>query len=177
VALTDWSPDGKYILLHLIEARSKTGLDAVAYSIPERKIFPIMQTAAFDCCSRLSPDGRWVSYTSAVSGRNETYVQPFPVATGRFQISTTGGTQARWSGDGKELYYIGADNKIMAVDVRSGETFEAGIPKPLFSVRTKPGGWPYDASRDGRFLINETVHAEGVTPITVVFNWNANPRP
>jgi hypothetical protein len=113
-------------------------------------------------------------YTSALSGRNELYVQPYPIATGRFQISTMGGTQGRWSADGKELFYYSPDSKIMAVDVQAGESFEAGLPKPLFSIHPRAGGWPFDVSRDGRFLINETVRDETSAPVTVVLNWDAD---
>jgi Tol biopolymer transport system component len=173
LAITDSSPDGRYIVFHLIEARTKTGLDVGYYSIAEAKSGLVVQTPSFDCCGRLSPDGKWLSYTSALSGRNEIYVQPFPAVTGRFQISTTGGTQARWSANGKELFYVSPDSKVMAVEIQAGATFEAGLPKPLFSIHAKPGGWPFDVSRDGRFLVNERVHTEGGAPVTVVLNWSA----
>lgn len=114
-----------------------------------------------------------MAYASAMSGRNEVYVQPFPNATARFQISTNGGTQARWSADGKEIFYASPDSKIMAVDVHLDDTFEAGLPKALFSYRQKPGGWPFDVSRDGRFLVNEVARAEMTRPVTLVVNWNA----
>jgi hypothetical protein len=61
----------------------------------------------------------------------------------------------------------------MAVEIQAGATFEAGLPKPLFSIHAKPGGWPFDVSRDGRFLVNERVHTEGGAPVTVVLNWSA----
>jgi Tol biopolymer transport system component len=174
LSLTDWSPDGRMILYHVIETRSKTSLDIDAYSIPDRKSFHVVQTPSVDCCARLSPDGRWLAYASSVSGRNEVYVQPFPVATGKWLISTAGGMQPRWRGDGKRIFYFSPDNKIMEVEIQAGETFEAGVPKPLFTIRAKPGGWPYDVSRDERFLLNETLHSDTLTPVTVVINWDAD---
>jgi hypothetical protein len=175
--LTDWSPDGRYILFHAVEPRSKTGLDVGYYSIADGKIVYPVQTLASDCCARVSPDGRWLAYSSAVSGRNEIHVQPFPAATGRFQITTSGGTQPRWSADGKELFFTSPDSKLMVVKVQTGETVEAGVPKPLFSIRIKPGGWAWDVSRDGRFLVNDSVQSDASSlPITVVLNWNAEAK-
>jgi serine/threonine protein kinase/Tol biopolymer transport system component len=142
LAITDWSPDGRHIIFHVFESHTKTSLDVGDYSIPDRKVAIVVQTPSFDCCGRLSPDGRWLVYTSALSGRNEIYVQPFPIATGRFQISTMGGTQGRWSSDGKELFYHSPDSRVMAVEVHAGESFEAGVPKPLFSIHPRPAGGP-----------------------------------
>ncbi len=102
-------------------------------------------------------------------------MQPFPVATGKWLISITGGTQPRWGADGKEVFYASPDNKLMAVEVRTaGGTFEAGAPQALFSIHPRGGGWPFDVSRDGRFLINETLRDQTGAPMTVVLNWAAN---
>jgi Tol biopolymer transport system component len=175
ISITDWSPDGRYLIFHTVEAHSKTSVDVYGFSLPDRKTFPLVQSAAVDCCSRLSRDGRWLAYTSAESGRAEVYVQPFPVATGKWLISSAGGAQARWSADGKEIFYASPDNKIMAVELHTDSgTFEVGAPKPLFSIHPRAGGWPFDVSRDGRFLINETIGDQTGTPITVVLNWTAN---
>jgi len=175
--LTDWSRDGRYIFFHATEPRSKTGLDVSYYSFADRKVVTAVQTAAIDCCARLSPDGRWLAYTSTVSGRNEIHMQPFPAATGRFQITTSGGTQPRWSADGKELFFTSPDSKLMVVKVQTGETVEAAVPKALFSMRVKGGGWSWDVSGDRRFVLNETVDADASSlPITVVLNWNADSK-
>ncbi|MGZ8867152.1 MAG: protein kinase domain-containing protein [Thermoanaerobaculia bacterium] len=175
--VTDWSPDGRYLIFHTTEPRSPTGLDIAYFSIADRKIRHAVQTPALDCCARVSPDGRWLAYSSAVSGRTELHVQPFPVATGRFQITTSGGTQPRWSADGRELFFNSPDSNLMVVNIQTGETVEAGVPKPLFSMRLKGGGWSWDASSDGRFVVNETVQVDTSSlPITVVLNWNADAK-
>ena len=132
---------------------------------------------------QLSPDGRWLAYNSNESGRFEVLVRPFapgwtaPLA-GQWQISTAGGTQPRWRGDGKELFYVAPDQKVMAVEVNAtAQSFDRGAPQPLFASRSDlvvtSRDWGYVPSADGkRFLIST---APGVTaeapPLTVVVNW------
>jgi hypothetical protein len=115
----------------------------------------------------MSPNSRWLAYTSNESGQSQVYVQPFASGwekpmTGKWQISTTGGVQSRWRGDGKELFYIAADRKLMAVDVNAtAQSFDRGTPQVLFNLLVMLGGntnaslsmW-YAASADGkRFLM------------------------
>ncbi|MGH9495232.1 MAG: hypothetical protein ACRD3B_09560 [Candidatus Sulfotelmatobacter sp.] len=78
------------------------------------------------------PDGRWVAYNSLESGRLEVYVAAFPSFPQKRQLSAGGGAQPQWRGDGKELYYLAPDRKLMAGDVRSGATLETGVPHALF---------------------------------------------
>jgi hypothetical protein len=129
-----------------------------------------------------SPDGRWLVYESNESGRSEVYVQPFPEAGGKWQISTAGGAQPRWSRDGKELYYVAPDARLMAVPIGTsadGKTVDLGVPVPLFQTRLASGagqllGVPrYMVSRDGRFLMNIAVEDTAASPITVIVNWAA----
>ena len=113
-----------------------------------------------------------MAYASDESRRNEVYVQTFPEHGGKWQISTNGGDWPVWSRDGRELYFISADNKMMAVEIKgSGTGFQASVPKALFTV---PAQDQYDVSKDGRFLIHVPVNqnATGV-PITVVKDWQA----
>jgi Tol biopolymer transport system component len=132
---------------------------------------------------QFSPDGRFVAFTSNASGRDEIYVQPFPTASdGKWTVSKGGGIAPRWRGDGKELFYISSDSKMMSVEVSNKPVFKLGIPKALFE--TSMFGGPsarnvirYDVTSDGKkFLINN-VTAEGnpapLSPITVVMNWTA----
>ena len=109
------------------------------------------------------------------SGRFEIVVQPFPEPIGKWQVSTGGGAQPRLRADGKELYFIAPDKSLMAVAITGrGSTFEAGTPVRLFSTHIKDASLPFKAqyavSRDGRFLINETVE-KSTTPITLILNW------
>ena len=91
---------------------------------------------------------------------------------GKWQLSTGGGVYRIWSRDGKELYFIGADQKMMAVEIRSGANFHFGMPKPLFDVRMGATAW-FDVSKDGKFLIPSEVEAAATVPMTVVVNWQA----
>ncbi|PYQ47828.1 MAG: hypothetical protein DMF59_17820 [Acidobacteria bacterium] len=165
-SLTDWSPDGKYICFH-------DGSDVFYYSIPDRKIVKVVGTPFPDIVGRFSPDGRWLSYTSDQSGRQEVYVQPFPNATFVAKVSTNGGHQARWTAKGREIIYMTPEHKVMSVAIHTdGKDFEAGVPRELFSYRVKLGGWPMDVTADGqRFLVNEPVGDEGPMPITLVVNF------
>src|SRR5205823_844742 len=119
-----------------------------------------------------SPDGHWVTYLSNESGRYEVHVRPFfepggssqkpgpGASAANWQISNNGGIQPRWSSDGKEVYYIGPDGKMMAVPIKvTGTTLEAGVPIPLFAphingVDSVDAGLQFDVARDGRFLVN-----------------------
>jgi hypothetical protein len=106
----------------------------------------------------VSPDGRWIAYTSDETGNPEVYVQSFPTPGGKWQISTSGGADPRWRRDGRELFFISSDRKLMAVEVKSDSVFQAGLPRELFAtgvsglvdVRTH-----YAVTTDGRrFLVN-----------------------
>jgi serine/threonine protein kinase/Tol biopolymer transport system component len=120
----------------------------------------------------LSPDGKWMAYASAESGRFEVFVQPVPAGHGKWQVSTRGGAQPVWRQDGKELFYKSADSKIVAVSVKAGAAFEAGIPKELFPIRTAGVSQvrrQYSVSPDGqRFLVNMPVDER---PRTILQNW------
>ena len=149
----------------------------------DRKPFPVVETTLGANNAQFSPDGKWIAYQSQESGqRAEIYVQRFPGAGARSQISATGGVQVRWRRDGKELFYLAADNRLIAVPIRldsERNTVEAGTPVPLFAAQLS--GNPqagtqrqYMVTADGqRFLINAP--AEVTLPITVVLNWKPNP--
>ncbi len=172
-APVDWSKDDRYIIEDAI-ADSKTGTDVwVLPLFGDKKPFPYLQTDANESQAKLSPNGQWLAYQSDESKRNEIYVTTFPQPGGKWQISTGGGSFPVWGRDGKELYYIAADGKMMAVDVKSGPKFDPGVPRSLFDVRTDLTvfGDGYDVGNDGRFLIPVSVEQSGTTPITVVLNW------
>lgn len=116
-----------------------------------------------------SPDGRWIVYTSNESGKFEIYVQPFPGPGGKWQVSTAGGTSPAWRRDGKELFYLEPDGKLMAAPVRIGAAFESETPTPLFTspVINDPDRH-YDVSADGRhFVIVAPIGAKTSPPITL----------
>jgi Tol biopolymer transport system component len=172
--LNDWSPDGRYILYQTLGQ-----VDFDLWVLPlfeERKPAPYLQTDFVERSGRFSPDGRWVAYVSTASGKAEVFVRSFPDQGGQWQISNGGGDQPRWRRDGRELFYISADGKLMATEVNGGSgTFEFGIPKPLFELRVNfVNASPYDVAADGqRFLVASLVEQDVTPPVTVVLNWAA----
>jgi len=180
---TDFSPDGRFVLYR--QTSPDTGRDLwVLPRSGDRKPFPVVNTPFEERDGQFSPDGRWIAYMSNESGQFEIYVQPFPDPGGKWQISTTGGGQPRWRPDGKELFYISLDGKLMAATTAlsaAGQTVEAGAPQILFPTRIV--GWglqsgtakqQYAVSSDGqRFLMNVVPEDVGASsPITLVLNWN-----
>jgi Tol biopolymer transport system component len=173
----DWSPDGRFLLY--LQNDPKTGYDLwVLPLFGERKPFPFVNTSFIERNGQFSPDGRWVAYESNESGRNEVYVQAFPGPGGKWQVSTGSGIEPRWRRDGKELFYIAPDGKLMAASIQTaGQALEAGAPISLFQTRIVGGGqsgWrqQYAVAPNGqRFLINITVDESTGSPITIVTNW------
>jgi Tol biopolymer transport system component len=174
VIASDWSRDGKYIAYSL---RGKGGWDILVLPTSgDGKPIPVLRTPFNELWPSFSPDGRFIVYQSNESGRAEVYVQTFPNATGKWQVSTAGGFDASWRADGKEIFYRAPDQKLMAVDVQAGDTFQAGIPRPLFPARVPAGAARnrYVAAGDGqRFLFVAPLGRESMTPTTVVLNWFA----
>ncbi len=173
----DWSSDGQFIVYQT--HNPKTKWDLWVLPMPgDRQPFPFLQTEFNEQQAQFSPDGKWIAYTSDESGAPEVYVQTFPASGGKWRVSTGGGNQPQWRRDGKELFYIAADRKLMAVDVKLGATFEAGVPKTLFSTRVltlTEFRNHYAVTADGqRFLINSMIEEISATPISVVVNWTAD---
>ena len=171
----DWSPDGNFIAFHTASPGSSYDI----WMLPlagDRTPRPFVKTPAADLHARFSPDGRFLAYSSAESGRTQVYVQPFPGGEGRWQVSIDGGSEPRWRGDGRELFFIGMDRRVMAIPVEAGPSFQPGQPVPLFVARAATVGNPfrssYAVSRDGqRFLINGVMDNAPTPSITVVANW------
>jgi len=176
----DWSSDGKFILFE--RSDPKTG--SYLWVLPlfgDRKPIPFHQTEFQELDGRFSPNGRWIAYDSNESGKREVYVQPFPASAGKWQISTNGGSDPIWRPDGKELFYLATDGKIMAELVKADATFEAGVPKALFQTMfigfVRGGFEHYRVTADGqRFLVNMPSAGGTPPPITVVLNWTAGLR-
>jgi hypothetical protein len=148
-----------------------------------RKPVPFLRSEFNEFEGQLSPDSHWMAYTSDESGQSEVYVRPYPNADAQWKISIAGGEQPRWRGDGKELFFVGGDGKMMAVPVkavvRANPTFEVETPQPLFEVHlARPPINPlfeYDVTADGkRFLLNTTGASSASAPqLNVVVNWDA----
>ena len=174
----DWSRDGRFIIYGVIDPKTSWDLWVLPLG-GDRMPIPFLQSDSDERQAQFSPDGKWVAYASIESGRIEVYVRPFPAAAGQWQVSTSGGEQPRWRRDGKELFYLSADHKLMALDVNTeGPTFEHHAPNALFVTRVggidTPGDY-YDVTADGqRFILNNLVEEAAHTPITVVVNWTAD---
>jgi Tol biopolymer transport system component len=168
----DWSRDGKYILY-------TRGRDLWFVTVPELKASQFLKAPSVVRNGQFSPDGKWVAYASNETGKWEIYVTSFPDARGKWQVSTSGGEQPRWRGDGKELFYVASDGKMMATTVKTGSNFDAGTPVALFQSGVRPAissndTFDYDVSRDGqRFLAISPAPQGGPQPISVIMNWPA----
>jgi Tol biopolymer transport system component len=132
-----------------------------------------MQTPASEDFARFSPDGHWVAFVSDETGRFEVYVTRFDHPGEKWRISTDGGNNPRWRGDGKELFYVSADYKVMAVQINPGEKFDASAPALLF--KADPLSQDYDVTADGqRFLFVASAPGTQIIPFAVVINWKAD---
>ena len=172
----DWSRDGRYLLY--VEISAATGQDLwVMPMTGEQKPSVFLRTPYNEGTPQFSPDGKWVAYTSDESGRNEVYVLSFPGAAGKVQISSGGGANTRWRGDGRELYYVSADEKLMAVSVKSAAgVFERETPRILFETRglqTFILGPVYDAAPDGRHFLGIAADTDAAQPLTLLTNWQS----
>jgi Tol biopolymer transport system component/predicted Ser/Thr protein kinase len=180
-----WSPDGQF-LLYAGSAASALGpasLDLGVLRSHDGKPVPFMRDAGgfHEQQGRFSPIGRWVAYVSNQSGVSEVYVRQFATdfssgsasTGGSVLVSRGGGTAPRWRGDGREIFYLAPDGKMMTVEVMAGQEFQAGTPSPLF--QTPPGTIVGDVTADGkRFLLVTPVGPSASVPFTVVLNWTAS---
>jgi hypothetical protein len=121
-----------------------------------------------------------VAYASDESGSWEIYVTTFPGAAGKWQISRGGGTEPRWRGDSKEIFYLGPNGMLTAVAVSTEGGFSSSTPVPLFQFRGRAAisstdVFSYDVTKDGkRFLVNRYVKPEQIAPLTIVLHAEAN---
>jgi Tol biopolymer transport system component len=154
-----WSPDGKFLIYYSLG--QPTHLRLLTVEGPaDRKPTPLVDPQFASVTGRFSPDGRWITYTSNESGKNEVSVRPFDAKTGTAGnpviVTSGGGRTPLWSGDGKELFYIGPDGMATAVAVNAGPTFQAGVPTPLFKVPSGLLFWDVSPNSSGdttRFLM------------------------
>jgi Tol biopolymer transport system component len=170
---TDWSSDGKFLVYQ--QQETKTGNDLWLLPLDgNRQPTPYLRTAFNETDGQFSPgpEGpRWMTYSSDESGHDQIYIQAIPATGAKYQISTAGGLMARWRPDGKELYYLSADRKLMAVSIQPGASLQIGTPHEVFANARMDGFVP---SRDGRFLISvASEDVSAASPITVVTNWQA----
>jgi len=179
----DWSRDGHFLLFSSVDPKTRSDLWVLPLTgdaTPAGPPAPFVQTAFNERQGQFSPDTHWVAYVSDESGRPEIWVQRFPVSSSegsRMRISVDGGDQPRWRRDGKELFYVSLDGKLMATDVSIGSAFKPGITKALFAAPIQItdetiDSFKWDVTAHGdRFLINTAATAS--EPLTVVLNWTS----
>ena len=169
-----WSPDGK--TLAFFESNPNNDLDIWTLS-EEGDATPFVATSFEERSPMFSPDGRWIAYVSDESGQDEVYVQPYPGPGGKWPISKDGGTEPRWSHDGRELFYR-QGQQMMVVAVETEPTFTVGRSQLVFEgdyqmgIMGSVGNTNYDLSADSRkFLMVKASEQEARPPINVVLNW------
>jgi len=179
----DWSPDGRFLLYNSFNATR----DVDVWALPlegARTPFEVVRTDLNERLPQFSPDGKWIAYESDKTGRSEIYVQPFPGSGGASPVSSDGGAQVRWNPNGRELFYVAPDDRLMAVPIRfgsNGKTVEADTPVSLFitnvgSTAPNTNRQQYMVSPDGRsFVMNSVPEASAAAPITVILNWKPKP--
>jgi serine/threonine protein kinase/Tol biopolymer transport system component len=170
LAPTDWSIDGRFVLYTFSGTFPATS-DIWALPLSgERKPFPVIQTEFTEGQGALSPDGRWIAYTTDATGQPNVHIQPFLRAGAAQRISPNGGRNPHWRADGKELFYLDAAGTMTAVPIDLTTGSAAGLPKTLFPAGVVSTNNMYAVTKDAqRFLVNR--NAAIATPLTVIVNW------
>jgi hypothetical protein len=176
--VTDWSRDGKLLVFE--EQNSTTnwdlGIVPMDGSAPPKTV---VNTRFSERLGALSPDGRFLAYTSNETGQPEVYVVNFPDVSEKWPVSAGGGTKPRWSGDGAELFFLSGSNALMSVTTKPGAGFVPSVPRRLFDLEViGSDGWDYAVSGDGqRFLTMRYGGRGGEGSVSVIANWRAGLRP
>jgi eukaryotic-like serine/threonine-protein kinase len=181
VAAENWTPDGKFLVLS--ERPLRTGEQRVSLLPVEGKdgAVPLIEVKGANVDhGQVSPDGRWIAYRSDESGKSEIYITSFPKPPGRLQVSIAGGVTPRWRHDGKELYYLALDRRLMAVELKdTSGSLQVASTRPLFEMFhtmfvITGGSNRYDVTRDGnRFVVDSVISDESSAPLNLVVNWTA----
>jgi Tol biopolymer transport system component len=171
-----WSRKGEYLLFTRVGRQLDIWLrrSKPDGGVEER---PFVNTEFDELSSALSPDGRYVAFESDKSGQHEVYVRPFPAGDDEWQVSTDGGHQPSWRGDGREMFYVKGEDTLMAVGVDVPRKIPVGVPRALFQQeRLRGKGKQYDITQDGRRFILVKVLRESKPIIRVVQNWTSSTR-
>ena len=176
----DWSRDGRFLIYNEIAPGTQRDLWTLPFT-PQGKVpanaqpAPYLRTAFNEFNGRFSPEPspRWVAYQSDETGRYEVYIRGFPEARDKVPISTAGGQYPEWGAGGRELFYVAADNKLMAVDLTiTADRVRASVPRALFTLPIIDNGWsPYETIDGQRFLVRAV--PQQAPPMTVIVNWPA----
>jgi Tol biopolymer transport system component len=173
-SVTDWTPNGKSLVLSERPFGTNLGRLSLLNVTGKEDPVPLIEVpGATVGWGRVSPDGKWIAYDSNESGRDEVYISSFPKPVGQLQISGSGGTQPRWRNDGKELYYLAPDKKLMAATLgHSDGSVQVLSTRMLFQTAVELE--MYDAAPDGNhFVVDSTASDESLAPLNLVINWTA----
>ncbi len=169
------SRDGRWLITRTPGNSDRNG-DILAYRPGDSTEVSLVATAAAELFPSLSPDGRWLAYQSNESGTFEVYVRPFPeTGAAKWQVSTSGGTQPKWSNNGRELFYINGKSEMVSAEVRPGSAFSVGAQRILFSTASFAGGGgihSYSVSPDDRrFVFMREGEATQQSELVVAQHW------
>ncbi len=172
---TDWSVDGRFLLYRSFDPQSDWDIWAMPMA-GDQKPFPVVRGKFEERDGQFSPDGKWIAYQSNESGQFEIYLQPFPGPGEKVRVSENGGAHVRWRHDGKELFYIALDGRLVSASlhISSGGSLETGTRTPLFFANVGPvqdTSESYVVSTDGQRFLVDTVVEEAASPISVILNW------
>ena len=171
----DWSRDGRYLIYYQIDPKTKYDLWVLQDPLGPaagRKPFPYLTSEFDEHRAKLSPDGNWLAYASNETSRDEVYVQSFPSPGNKWRVSVNGGSRPVWRRDGKELFYIAPDRKLMVAAVTPKPRFQTGQPAPLFETRLSLTRF-FDVTPDGnKFLLVDPMQ-DAATPMTLLVDWTA----
>ncbi|HSE48692.1 MAG TPA: protein kinase [Terriglobales bacterium] len=163
---SDISPDGRYLIYSDVDQETHSDIWALPLGGGGQATV-VVRTRAHEGDGRISPDGRWLAFMAADTRGSEIYVTSFPSGEGRWQISDAGGEKPRWSRDGRQLFYVSAQGKVMAVNITPGARFDAGVPQPLFDAIHGD----YSVLKNGQFIFSKPTNEGRTAPITVILNW------
>lgn len=173
VAVSDWTNDGTRLIWKRFGGPTNDDVMVVSLS-GAAGIAPVVSSAASENAGKLSPDGRWLAFSSDESGRDEVYIQPFPQGGRRWQVSRAGGTFPRWRADGRELFFY-TRGDLSAAELTLSDNPRVGAVTTLFSFTRRPANvndYPYAVTPDGqRFLVN--VRSDQPPTVSILVNWQA----
>jgi serine/threonine-protein kinase len=177
-----WSPDGRWLVLRTDNGAAGAGDIVGVRTSGDTTPVPLVASPFSELEPAISPDSRWLAYTSNESGSDEIYVRPFPgTDAARWQVSTGGGQYPRWSPDGHELFFLDRNSQLVAAELRPGTTFEVTELRRLFDASgfVNPGFHQnYDVLPGGRgflFMRAKLTGQQATTlPIVQVENWFAD---
>ena len=173
---TSWSSDGEFIAYTNTTVKGNTQNDIWILAMSgERKPVPFLQSGSNETSAQFSPDGRWIAYVSDESGTNQVYIAPFPNPVGKWQVSRSSGTEPRWRGDGKEIFFLSPENKLMAAAVNaSGSNLQIGNAETLFEIHpANPPGYHYDVTKNGKRFLVDSIKEGIFEPLALIVNWTA----